>query len=72
MICITWKQFSDLKNRIIFLNFHKLSPVNLTWLSQVYGKMFFLPIYSFVLENIFLYNIIIQIFNFMADVIAML
>ena len=35
------KQVQDLRNRIKFLTFHKLSPVNLTWLSQVYGKMFF-------------------------------
>ena len=35
------KQVQDLRNRIKFLTFHKLSPVNLTWLSQVYGRMFF-------------------------------
>ena len=31
-------------NRTDFVTKHKLSPVNLTWLSQVYGKMFFFPI----------------------------
>ena len=35
------KQVQDLRNRIKFLTFHKLLPVNLTWLSQVYGRMFF-------------------------------
>ena len=38
------KQVQDLRNRIKFLSFYKLLPVNLTWLSQVYGKMFFFPI----------------------------
>ena len=31
-------------NRTDFITKHKLSPVNLTWLFQVYGKMFFFPI----------------------------
>ena len=31
-------------NRTDFVTKHKLSPVNLTWLFQVYGKMFFFPI----------------------------
>ena len=33
----------NLKKQNKFLSKHKLSPVNLTWLSQVYGKMFNLP-----------------------------
>ena len=37
-------QVQDLKNRIKFLSYHKVLPVNLTWLSQVYGKMFRFPI----------------------------
>ena len=45
LVLIVWlKQFQGLTNRIKFLSFHKLSQVNLTWLSQVYGKMFFFPI----------------------------
>ena len=31
-------------NRTDFVTEHKLLPVNLTWLFQVYGKMFFFPI----------------------------
>ena len=31
-------------NRTDFVTKHKLLPVNLTWLFQVYGKMFFFPI----------------------------
>ena len=34
----------NLKKQNKFLSQHKLSPVNLTWLSQVYGKMFSFPI----------------------------
>ena len=45
LVLIVWlNQVQNLRNRIKFLSFHKLSPVNLTWLSQVYGKMFFFPI----------------------------
>ena len=34
----------NLKKQNKFLSQHKLLPVNLTWLSQVYGKMFSFPI----------------------------
>ena len=34
----------NLKKQNKFLSQHKLSPVNLPWLSQVYGKMFSFPI----------------------------
>ena len=43
-------QVQDLWNRIKVLSYHKLLPVNLTWLSQVYGKMSNFPICWFVLE----------------------
>ena len=33
----------NLRKQNKFLSKHKLSPVNLTWLSQVYGKMFNFP-----------------------------
>ena len=33
----------NLRKQNKFLSKHKLSPINLTWLSQVYGKMFDFP-----------------------------
>ena len=53
--------FSKKQNN--FLSEHKLSPVNLTWLSQVYGKMFSFPISWIVLENVCLNNFNIIFFN---------
>ena len=63
----------NLRKQNKFLSKHKLSPVNLTWLSQVYGKMFSFPICWFVLEIICLNNFVIIFFNdfpMMADLIA--
>ena len=54
VLIVYLKPVQDLRNRIKFLSFHKLLPVNLTWLSQVYGKMFNFPICWFVLENVYL------------------
>ena len=34
----------NLRKQNKFLSKHKLLPVNLTWLSQMYGKMFNFPI----------------------------
>ena len=53
--------FSKKQNN--FLSEHKLSQVNLTWLSQVYGKMFNFPIGWIVLENVCLNNFNIIFFN---------
>ena len=55
LVLIVWlKQVQDLRNRIKFLSFHKLSPVNLTWLSQVYG------------ENVFPSNMLIGIGKYLS------
>ena len=40
----SWTMFQISINRTNFISEYKLLPVNLTWLSQVYGKMFFFPI----------------------------
>ena len=53
----------NLRKQNKFLSKHKLSPVNLTWLSQVCGKMFSFPISQFVLEKVCLNNFIIMFFN---------
>ena len=36
-------KYYEILNRTNFISEHKLLPVNLTWLSQVYGKMFYFP-----------------------------
>ena len=53
----------NLKKQNNFLSEHKLLPVNLTWLSQVYGKMFSFPISWIVLENVCLNDFNIIFFN---------
>ena len=58
-----WTMFQISINRTDFISKHKLLPVNLTWLFQVYGKMFFFPIGKYVLENVCLNNFVIIIFN---------
>ena len=51
------------KQNQIFSLYHMLLPVNLTWLSQVYGKMFSFPVCWFVLENVYPNNIVFNYFN---------
>ena len=57
----SWTMFYISENRTNFISKHKLSPVILTWLSQVYGKMFNFPISWIVLENVCLNNFVILI-----------
>ena len=72
VLLVQLNQVQDLRNRIKFLSYHKLLPVNLTWLSKVYGKMSNFPICWFVLENVCLKILSLNILIIMADVIAML
>ena len=45
----------NLKKQNKFLSEHKLLPVNPTWLSQVYGKMFSFPISYIPINKLYIY-----------------